>query len=118
MILGYKESLDTFLGACLNGYLLYGSHARHIEEFVQLSRVMNNLLMLRNEDLKLTLDKVLLKTSHFLNGRSAPMINQDLKHLASHLSFEQMRQNGSCNNERMSKNAIDMNGREGEEQFQ
>lgn len=122
MLLGYKGSLDTFLDAFLGGDLIYGSHSRHIEEFVQFQGVKqrskgeSNLLILRYEDMKRSMGSILQQAAKFLHG--GVLSEPEIEGLAQHLSFEQMRQNGACNNERMSRNAMDMNGRRGEERFQ
>lgn len=122
MLLGYRGTLDTFLEAFLSGDLIYGAHARHIEEFVQLGQLKSNVLVLRYEDMKRSMRNVLLQTANFL--RAASSTNSDtgeslgepeLSAIADHLSFEQMRKNGACNNEGMARNAMEMNGRMGEE---
>lgn len=118
MLLGYKGTLDTFLEAFLAGDLLYGSHTRHTEEFVRLRKYKENVLLLRYEDMKRSMGSVLQQTVAFLRGPLPAVISEpELDELEQHLSFEQMRMNGACNNETMARNAMDMNGRKGE-QFQ
>lgn len=117
MLLGYKGNLDTFLEAFLAGDLIYGSHYRHIEEFVRLRHLKENLLVLRYEDMKRSMRTVLQQTVEFVRGpaQSTGLSEPQLAALEHHLSFQQMRKNVACNNDTMTRNAMDMNGREGQE---
>lgn len=122
MLLGYRGTLDTFLEAFLCGDLIYGAHARHIDDFVRLGQLKSNVLLLRYEDMKRSMRTVLRRTANFLRTASTnsdtaaeALVDPELSAIVDHLSFEQMRQNGACNNEGMARNAMEMNGRKGEE---
>lgn len=116
MLLGYRGNLNTFLNAFLTGDLIYGSYYTHMAEFLALAACHKNIFIIKFEDMKLDMESVLKRVSAFL-CRATSYSSHDMKLLEDHLDFERMKCNGACNNERMTRNAMDMNGRKGE-QFQ
>lgn len=91
---GFYGTLTDKLEGVLKGEALYGSYFRHVDEFVRLSEVKDNLLLVRYEDMVTDIEPVIKKINDFLGIR---MSDADVKRVANYVHFDQMKDRKSSN---------------------
>ncbi|XP_026469174.1 estrogen sulfotransferase-like [Ctenocephalides felis] len=91
---GYQGTLDEFVDCFLKDEILWSPFWDHTLDFWKL-KDKPNVLFLRYEDIKLDMLNVLKKVSEFLNKSYSI---EQLRALADHLDFDNMKKNTSCNN--------------------
>ncbi|ETN60369.1 sulfotransferase (sult) [Anopheles darlingi] len=110
MIMGYRGTKEAFLDGLLEDRVMYCPQVRQTLDFWAL-KDQPNVLFLTYEAMKRDLRSVLPSVCEFF-GKS--YTDAQLDELAEHLSFDQMKKNPATNNDQIVRNAMRMNGREGE----
>ncbi|XP_053669265.1 luciferin sulfotransferase-like [Anopheles marshallii] len=111
MIMGYRGSKEAFLDGLLEDRVMFCPQVKHALDFWAL-KTEPNVLFLTYESMNRDLRSVLPRVCDFF-GKS--YTDDQLDELTVHLSFDQMKKNPSTNNDQMVRNAMKMNGREGEQ---
>ncbi|XP_039434433.1 luciferin sulfotransferase-like [Culex pipiens pallens] len=94
---GYKGTLEDFTRSFMRDLQLYSPYHEHVIEYSQLSH-LDNVLVLKYEDMKQDLLPVLRRVCTFFNKRFS---DEQLATLSKHLSFESMKDNPAVNFSRM-----------------
>lgn len=86
---GYRGNFDEFCELFLHGKVPYAPYWEHVLDYWN-KKNERNILFLKYEDMKSDLPSIIKKSAEFFNKS----INEnDIKILASHLSFENMKKN-------------------------
>jgi hypothetical protein len=93
----YGGDLETFCKMFLEGKVTYGPYWSHILPFWQM-RGNPNLLLLKYEEMKHDLRKVIRQVSLFLER---PLTDEQVEILNQHLTFDKMKQNPAVNYEEL-----------------
>ncbi len=92
---GYHGTFEVFVKAFLDdvcGY--YTPFLDHVKDYWELQKTNKNVLFVFYEDMKKDLPSVIRRVSAFLER---PVSEDDVSVLASHLSFDRMKNNSSVN---------------------
>ena len=81
---GFKEVVDCFV----KDLLPWSPYHEHISGFIELSKIQENIHLIRYEDLKKDLTHEILRMAKFLE---TSIKNDDALKLADHLNFKNMR---------------------------
>lgn len=100
LIYGFDVDFDTFCELFLNNAVAYGGVMDHYLEFWK-RRNDPNILILRYEEMKENTEGIMTKIARFLNK---PLSTDEIVKLKSFLSFNAMKENESCNFERLLEN--------------
>ncbi|XP_014227591.1 sulfotransferase 1C4-like [Trichogramma pretiosum] len=90
---GYCGNFEEFCELFLGDHVFYAPYWNHVNGYWDRSN-MENLLLLRFEDMKMDLSSVIRRTAKFL-GKN--LSSDEVKLLADHLSFAKMKNNTSVN---------------------
>lgn len=91
---GYSGSLTDMLDGYLAGDTMFGSNFRHVEEFLALSKIKKNLLIVQYEDMVTDMVKVVTQLNNFLGG---PLKEADIETVADYVHFDKMKNRKSSN---------------------
>lgn len=83
----YEGTMNDFLDAFLNGYVMYGPYHDHVNSFQQLKH-LDHILLLKYEDMIANPFNGIKRISDFLECSYS---DEQLKQLTEHLSFHSMR---------------------------
>uniref|UniRef100_A0A1Q3FPD9 Putative alcohol sulfotransferase a n=1 Tax=Culex tarsalis TaxID=7177 RepID=A0A1Q3FPD9_CULTA len=90
---GYKGTLEDFTRSFMRDLQLYSPYHEHVIEYNKLNH-LENVLILRYEDMKKDLISELKRACQFFNKQYS---DKQLETLSKHLSFESMKDNPSVN---------------------
>lgn len=93
---GYVGSLTDMMEGYLEGEILYGSYFRHVDEYVRVSKIRKNLLIVRYEDMVDDMGTVIGKLSDFLD---IPLREMDKQTIAAYVHFDQMKNRKGSNHQ-------------------
>ncbi len=96
---GYHGTFDVFVDAFLGdvcGY--YTPFLDHVRHYWELQKKEDNVLFIFYEDMKLDLPSVIRKVAAFLKKK---LSDAEVSLLASHLSFDKMKNNSSVNKQEL-----------------
>lgn len=91
---GYVGSFTDMLEGYLNGEIIYGSYFQHVEEYLRLSKIKQNLLLVSYEDMVTDMVKVVEQLSSFLD---IPLSDTDIQKVADYVHFDKMKERKSSN---------------------
>lgn len=91
-----NSDLKVFLEDFLTGTILYGSYFAHAEEYLRLAKLMDNVLIIKYEDMVANMKGVVSKVSKFL-GMSRT--DDELTAIADYMHFDQMKMRKTSNME-------------------
>jgi Sulfotransferase domain len=90
---GYTGNMDDFMEAFIDDLTLWSPYHEHVMEFCQMAKTEKNIHLVRFEDMKKNLFKVIEKTAKFLE---VDLPTNKLVQLKDHLSFKSMRGKAFC----------------------
>lgn len=93
-MLGHYGSFEDILDGFLTGDHIYGSYFRHVEEYLRVSKVKKNLLLITYEDMVSDMAKVVKQVAVFLDIKIS---DSDVDKVADYVHFDQMK-NRTCSN--------------------
>lgn len=91
---GYVGSLTDMLDGYLDGDIIYGSYFNHVEEFLRLSKIKKNILIVQYEDMVTDMMKVVTQLNDFLG---VPLSKADIGTVADYVHFDKMKDR-KCSN--------------------
>ncbi|XP_022245700.1 sulfotransferase family cytosolic 1B member 1-like isoform X2 [Limulus polyphemus] len=95
----YKGPWDEFLTLFLKGHLVYGSWFDHVLTYWKFHLDHpDKVLFISYEELKIDLEKMVERIANFLDH---PLPAETIKTIASHCSFDQMKNNNMVNREQL-----------------
>lgn len=93
-IMGYQGQLTDTLDCFLSGDHIFGSYFRHVEEFLKLSKIKRNLLVITYEELKSRPVSTTLRVAKYLE---IVLQNGDAQSIADYIHFDRMKDRPSSN---------------------
>lgn len=90
---GYSGSFTDMLDGFLKGEVIYGSYFKHVEEYLRLSELKSNMLLVAYEDMVTDMPKVIRKVTKFLD---IPLSDEDIEKVADYVHFDNMRERKCC----------------------
>lgn len=91
---GSEASLNDHLESCLKGNTFYGSPFQHMDEYIRVAKVKNNLLLITFEDLVTNPLQVIRRVAAFLG---VPLSDAEVIKLGDYISFDKMRERENSN---------------------
>lgn len=91
---GFEGHLTDVLDCYLSGENPGGSYFEHVDEFIKLSKVKTNLLVITYEELRETPIPVILRVAKHL---AVPLTNEDAEVVADYINFDTMKNRLSSN---------------------
>lgn len=93
-LLGLEGTLNDLLECFLGGYTFYGSQFQHMEEYIRLAKLKNNLLVVTFEDLVTNPVQVVRRVADFLE---VTLSDEDAIKVAAYISFDKMKKRENSN---------------------
>lgn len=91
---GFYGTFVDMLEGYLKGEIIYGSYFQHVDEFLRLSKMKNNLLFITYEDMVTDMPEVIRKLTKFLE---ISLTESDIQKVADYVHFDQMKNRKGSN---------------------
>lgn len=104
---GFEGSLEDLLECFVEGFTLFGSLYQHIQEFMELSKLKKNLLIVIYEELLANPEEVVQKVANHLE---VPLSAEELKRVVKFIHFDQMKQRKNSNMQESIEKRKEMRG--------
>lgn len=105
---GFDGTLRDCLDGYLSGYVAYGSYFQHVEEFIQLSKLRKNILLVTYEDLVTNPADVVQRVAECLE---MSLSDAEGMKVAQFIHFDQMKERKNSNKQEI------VDGRPGNSDF-
>lgn len=105
---GFYGSMEDMFDVYLSGDILYGSYFQYLDEYVALSKVTKNMLLVTYEDMVTDMPNVIKQIVEFLG---ITLSEVDIMKVAEYVHFDQMKNRKSCNNQELVDEKILQTGR-------
>lgn len=91
---GYYGSITDMFEGYLNGEILYGSYFQHVDDYLRVSKLKKNFLMIMYEDMVSDMPAVVKRVAEFLE---ISLDESDIAKVADYVHFDQMKER-KCSN--------------------
>lgn len=91
---GYEGSLNDLLDCFVSGYSLYGSHFQHLDEYIRLTKIKKNILLITYEDVVEKPIEVVRQVAEFLE---MALTQEEIEKVAEFIHFDRMKERSNSN---------------------